>query len=306
MPDYRVPRVQIVPQPDEQVSFQVNGSEKLRWHFGRRHPRPFFFPVIGPSGRSLTRMGHPAAANHDHHRSFWWGHRSINNVNYWEERGGTQQIRQESWVHYQDGQDEAGMVVRLGWFDDHNVRQLQQELIAVYRPLENGEAWLELQTLFTPRAERQPLIQTNFGFLGMRMAASISAHYGGGLLSNSEGREGEQNIFGRQATWMDYSGPIIGDDWEGITWFDHPSNPNHPTSWHVRNDGWMSAAFCLRNGYTVVRNQPLRLRYGYHIHRGRVNRQRAETQRRTFSQSATWEVIRAESPWRVRLQRSGE
>jgi hypothetical protein len=32
---YAVPRVQIVPQPDDQVSFQVDGQERLRWHFAR-------------------------------------------------------------------------------------------------------------------------------------------------------------------------------------------------------------------------------------------------------------------------------
>ena len=74
-------------------------------------------------------------------------------VNFWEERGGSQHIRQESWIHYQDGMDEAGMVVRLGWWDAHKVRLLQQELIAVYRPLPGGEGWLELQTTFTPILE---------------------------------------------------------------------------------------------------------------------------------------------------------
>ena len=30
---FSVPRVQVVPQPDEQLSFQVEGSERLRWQF---------------------------------------------------------------------------------------------------------------------------------------------------------------------------------------------------------------------------------------------------------------------------------
>ena len=87
---YRVPRVQIVPQPDDQVSFTVEGVEKLRWHFSPRFPRPFFYPLIGPSGRSLTRTGHPAAPDHDHHRSLWWAHNNVGGVNFWEERGGNQ------------------------------------------------------------------------------------------------------------------------------------------------------------------------------------------------------------------------
>ena len=55
-----VPRLQVVPQPYGQASFQREGVEITRYHFGDGLERPFLFPVIGPSGRSLTRMGHRA------------------------------------------------------------------------------------------------------------------------------------------------------------------------------------------------------------------------------------------------------
>ncbi|MCS6851848.1 MAG: PmoA family protein, partial [Gemmataceae bacterium] len=306
--NYQVPHVQIVPLADDQVSFQVGGQERLRWHAAPRYPRPFFFPWIGPSGRSVLRLGHPAAPDHGHHRALWWGHRDIGGVNFWEERGGSQQIRQETWVHYQDGHDEAGMVVRLGWFDSHKVRLLEQELIAVFRPLEKGESWLELQTTFTPATEQLPIGKTNFGFLGLRVAASISAQYGGGRLTSSEGGVGEQALFARPARWMDYSGPMVADAsrgmlWEGITWFDHPANPRHPPPWHVRDDGWMSAAFCLNEGYTFTAKAALTLRYGLHLHAGPLDRDQAEQRRRAFAASAGWEVVASERPWRVRLRR---
>src|SRR5262249_23276874 len=166
--DLETPRVQIVPQADEQVSFQVDGQERLRWHHGPRSPRPFFFPFVGPSGRSVTRMGHPAAPDHDHHRSFWWGHHDVAGVGFWAERRGPQQTGQDNGVHSEDGDDEAGIVARLGWYDSHNVRLLQQELIAVLRPLPDKESWLELQTTFSTALEQLPLGKTNFGFLGMR------------------------------------------------------------------------------------------------------------------------------------------
>ena len=303
---YQVPRVQIVPQADDQVSFQVEGQERLRGQAAPRFPRPCLFPLIGPSGRSLTRMGHPAAPDHGHHRSLWWGHQSIGGVNFWEERGGTQQIRQEDWVHYQDGADEAGSVVKIGWFDQHKVKLMQQELIAVYRPLPKGEGWLELQTTFASPVESLPIGKTNFGFLGCRMAASISAHYGGGHLTSSEGAKGEKENFAKPAKWMDYSGPMVGESWEGVTWFDHPTNPRYPTSWHVRDDGWMSAAFCLQDGWMLEKAKPLRLRYGFHVHAGPVEAKRAEERRQAFAESPAWEVAPAERPWRVALRRAGK
>jgi Family of unknown function (DUF6807) len=301
---YRVPRVQIVPQPDDQLSFQVEGQERLRWHFSPRYPRPFFYPLIGPSGRSLTRMGHPAAPDHDHHRSLWWAHQSIAGVNFWEERGGSQQIRQEGWIHYQDGGDYAGIVVRLGWIDAHKVRLVQQEMIAVYQPMANNEAWLELQTTFTPVMEKLALARTNFGLIGLRVAASLSAQYGGGRLTNSDGAAGEKANFARPARWMDYSGPIVGETVEGVTWFDHPSNPRYPTSWHVRDDGWMSAAFCLREAYDLQRAHPLRLRYGFHVHARAVEPKIAETRHKDFASFTAWEVAPAARPWRAVLRRA--
>jgi hypothetical protein len=49
-----VPRMQAVPMPYHQASFQRDGVELARYHFGPALHRPFLFPVIGPSGRSLT------------------------------------------------------------------------------------------------------------------------------------------------------------------------------------------------------------------------------------------------------------
>ncbi|MEZ5432290.1 MAG: DUF6807 family protein [Verrucomicrobiales bacterium] len=49
---------------------------------GRLH-----FPLTGPSGEPLTRMGHPGAENHDHHRSVWFAHNKLNGLDFWSEQG---------------------------------------------------------------------------------------------------------------------------------------------------------------------------------------------------------------------------
>ena len=51
---------------------------------------------------------------------------------------------------------------------------------------------------------------------------------------------GEAETWGKRAPWCDYSGPI-GVDWYGICFMDHPNNPRHPTYWHVRDYGLMTA-----------------------------------------------------------------
>src|SRR6476469_7982909 len=83
-----VPRVQAVPQAYDQISFQVDGSEIARYHFGKELRRPFVFPLIGPSGRSLTRMGHPHDPDsHSHHNSVWVSHESVNGISFWGDHG---------------------------------------------------------------------------------------------------------------------------------------------------------------------------------------------------------------------------
>jgi hypothetical protein len=297
-------RVSIVPLTDDRIAFQHDGVEKAVWNFARRYPRPHLFPLIGPSGRSVTRMGHPGDHTHDHHRSIWFAHRDIAGVNFWEDRpANTQQVRQENWVHYQDGEAEALAAVRLGWFDAHAVKLMQQDLLIVWRPLPAGESELELQSVFTTALDPLPIGKTNFGFLAVRVAREISAIYGGGRLTSSEAAAGEKAIFGKPAKWMDYSGPTTADKWEGITYFDHPANPHQPTSWHVRDDGWMCASACMNDGFALRKGESITLRYLLHIHAGEPNAARANARHKAWSETPEYVAVTDMKPYKTGFRR---
>ena len=184
------------------------------------------------------------------------------------------------------------MAVSLGWFVGER-EVMEQTLIAIARPLEGGEHTLELQSAFRAVKEPVQLGKTNFGFLAVRVAKSLSVFFGGGKLTDSEGRVGEPDIFGKQAMWMDYSGPVAEGVTEGITFFDHPSNPHSPTHWHVRSDGWMGAAFCLADGMTIAPEAPLKLRYLLHAHRGEVDAKRAAKVLADFKNFPQLEVVKS-------------
>jgi hypothetical protein len=100
------------------------------------------------------------------------------------------------------------------------------------------------------------------------MTKTIGVHDGGGAIRNSEGAVNEPQVHEKPARWVDYSGPITPTACEGITLFDHPKNPTHPTVFHVRDDGWMGAALNFAAAQTIEPNQPLHLRYGLWIHAG--------------------------------------
>ncbi|QEF97243.1 hypothetical protein Mal15_12820 [Stieleria maiorica] len=291
---YQPPRCEIVPLADHEVSLRIDGHEKLRWHYGDQYPRPFFYPFNGPSGETLTRMGHPGAQNHDHHRSVWFAHHKVDGINFWGDGTGTR-IRQTHWYRYRDGDDEAVMATHLVWIDQEGVERMQQDVVVALLPIEGeqhaGEHAIEFQLTFRPGEGRQKvtLEQTNFGVLAVRVAASISAYFGGGRLTNDAGLQGEPKLHEQRSRWMDYSGPIAvpGSQGrtiveEGITYFDHPNNPGYPTHWHVRQDGWMGAAPGMKTAIDVSDESPLVLRYLLYAHSGPAELERAEQVQEAF------------------------
>ena len=89
------------------------------------------------------------------------------------------------------------------------------------------------------------------------------------------------------------SGEQPGGHREGITYFDHPSNPGHPTAWHVREDGWMGASACFAGPRTTSQQEPLTLRYLLHAHRGLIDSDRANAAFRAFAKRPGFELVKA-------------
>lgn len=63
---------------------------------------------------------------------------------------------------------------------------------------------------------------------------------GHGTIVNSRGDRNEA-AWGKRAEWADYFGPDPAGKTVGIAMFDHPTNPRHPTWWHVRDYGLFAA-----------------------------------------------------------------
>ncbi|MBM3997362.1 MAG: hypothetical protein FJ303_24915 [Planctomycetes bacterium] len=272
-----VPRVQAVPQPYDQVSFQQGGIEIARFHFGSTLKRPFVFPVIGPSGLPLTRMGHPQdPVGHSHHNSVWIAHNDVNGVSFWADRGkNTGTIVHQRIEKLTDGDTEASVTSLNHWIDDATKKVLLVERRkTTVSPLPPGEGpgvrgeWLLLLDLQLESKEAVTLGKTPFGIVAVRMAKSIGVNDGGGTIRNSGGAVNEKEVFWKPAKWVDYSGAIKDKTVEGITLFDHPSNPNHPSVFHVRNDGWMGSSLTFAEPRKIEPGKSLRLRYGVYVHAG--------------------------------------
>jgi len=261
-----VPRMQVVPMPYHQASFQRDGVELTRYHFGPDLHRPFLFPVTGPSGRSLTRMGHPHdPESHSHHNSVWISHFDVAGTDFWGDRG-KGKIRHKRIVEFEDSDEQAYLIAENEWVTNEGKVLLFETRRVAVLPLPDSEWLLTIDMEFKAKDLAVTLGKTPFGMIGVRMAKTIGVSDGGGRILNSEGAVNEKEVFWKRAKWVDYAGAITNEKMEGITLFDHPDNPNFPSYFHVRNDGWMGASLTFDGPREIQLDKPLHLRYGLYIH----------------------------------------
>ena len=123
------------------------------------------------------------------------------------------------------------------------------------------------------------------------MAKNLAGDFGG-QITNNEGKVGEPAVFAKPARWMDYSGPGTKGS-EGITYFDHSSNPGHPVCWHVREDGWMGASVCLNGPVVTSKKEPLVLRYLLFAHAGSLNIDKSDAIAKEFNARAQLRVAKS-------------
>jgi hypothetical protein len=116
--------------------------------------------------------------------------------------------------------------------------------ITVHR--QDGAPLLDWETQVLAKEGELTFGDTKEGTMAIRLNETMrlkpnkeNAGKPGGHIVTSEGvRDGE--TWGRQARWVDYHGPVEGKI-VGVAILDHPSNPRHPTWWHVRDYGLFAA-----------------------------------------------------------------
>jgi hypothetical protein len=282
-----VPHIQVIPMPYHQASFQRDGDEITRYHFGPNLHRPFLFPVVGPSGRSLTRMGHPHdPESHSHHNSVWISHNDVNGTSFWSD-GGKGKIRHKRIIEFEDADEHASLVAENEWINsDGKVLLLETRSVTLF-PLSKSEWLLTIDMEFKANNGTVTLGKTPFGMIGVRMAKTIGVNDGGGKIRNSAGAVNEKDVFWKKARWVDYSGAITNKKIEGITLFDHPDNPNFPSHFHVRNDGWMGASLTFEGPREIRPDEPLKLRYGLYVHSDMKPSEAIDTQWKKFTKIPT-------------------
>ncbi|MBM3500481.1 MAG: hypothetical protein FJX74_17625 [Armatimonadetes bacterium] len=266
------PVVQAIPLQSEAIAFRVNGVEVARYNAGWDMFRPYLFPVLGPDGRELTRMGHPHdPITHRHHYSVWVAHHDVDGIDFWSDAPNAGRQVHRNILALEDGPRSAAAKVGIDWIAPNGRRALAEERTYRVTDLPDLERLIDIHLQLTPTEETVTFGPTPFGLLAVRVAKTMCVADGGGQILNSAGALGEAAIFWRRAAWCDYSGPVAPGLWNGIAFFAHPSNRDHPPEWHVRSDGWMGACLSREAERVVEVGETLQARYGLYVHRGTPN-----------------------------------
>lgn len=254
----------------------------------RSGTKPILWPIIGPTGKPMTRswpMGKKwphERDDHIHQRSFWFSHGDVNGVNFWEEQPETQGdkatkqaiVKHREFVKVESGK-QAVIVTRNDWLDLDGKKVCEDERTLTFGADGRGR-WIDFDIVIKATGRQVTFGDTKEGCFGIRMAATMKPDAKlGGKLVNSKGQTGKA-AWGKQAAWVDYSGPVEGQTL-GIAMFNHPSSFRFPTHWHARSYGLCSAnpfgLSCFEgkgaNGaYTIPAGQSITLRYRVLLHKG--------------------------------------
>jgi hypothetical protein len=254
----------------DRIDVSINGNLFTQYIFSDDEKYPFFFPVNGPSGFSVTSMRNSL---YPHHSSLFFGCDRVNGGNYWQEgldRGRIETLRAEI---RESGKDRVIIGNECIWTRPGAEAPIRDvRTITITAPSEQVyriDFDIRLDMLTDVKIEK-----TNHSFFSVRIAPDLSVT-GGGKMVNAEGNQGEQGdngTFGKKSPWMDCFGTRNGKT-EGMAIFQHPSNPWYPSPWFTRDYGFFSPTPMYwpvdeTAGTNLKKGDSLRLRYRVLVHGG--------------------------------------
>ncbi len=277
-------RMRAVDNPDRsQVVFLDKGRLFSAYHYGEQWARPFLYPMLGPGNAPLTRawpMANDedgASEDHPHHKSVWVGYGECGREDHWSEEPGHGTQRHETFLALESGEVYARVCARISWRTASGREQFREIRDMRFYAMPGGQRLADFQVTFeSHRASVRFGDTKEGGLISFRVSPSMEVQHGG-RIENAFGGVNEEETWGKPAPWCDYSGESAGRR-VGLAVFDHPSNPRHPTQWHVRNYGLMTAnCFAwshyapeagIRGDMMLLRGRQYPWRYRFYCHKG--------------------------------------
>jgi hypothetical protein len=127
------PGVQLQELPDGQLSVTIVGQHITTYYFGSDVVKPYFHPLIGPTGKSVTR-GYPMiqdvpgeTKDHPHHRGFYVAHGDVNGADHWSEGPNHATMRHAGFSRLVSGPVYGSFDETVEWLDRGGERAIVTE-----------------------------------------------------------------------------------------------------------------------------------------------------------------------------------
>jgi hypothetical protein len=273
------------------VAIKIDGKPFTEYLTKAGHS-PALWPVIGPTGKPVTRS-YPFTAStkdgtndHPHHQSFWFTHDKVNGINFWaanknDEKGDSgAHIAHREFVDVSSKGATARIVTKNDWMNgDKRVCEDQRTFIFGKGPADSR--WIDFTIIIKATDGDVTFGDTKEGSFAVRVADSmrVEAKQGGHIV-NSKGKENAA-AWGMPAGWVDYTGPVDGET-VGIAIMSHPKSFHPLPRWHVRTYGLFAAnpfgqkdfpepEAAKQGEFTLKKGDSITLRYRVLLHNGKTD-----------------------------------
>ena len=294
------------------IEFKAGSTVVAKYVTAQSAAKPYLYPVLAPNGVPVTR-GWPmepapemGTKDHVHQKSVWFCHGDVipegvdlkvktterggKGVDFWSEAKDESGPRHGKIVVTKVGEpkqvakNHASVETHNEWRTPDGVKIMDEVRTIHFIDMKEGRLFGFDITL---KATACPITfgDTKEGSFGIRVRDELRMEKkkglipGEGVMTNSEGKSGEKDIWGYPAEWVDYSGKIDGKE-VGVAVFSAPSNPT--PSWHARGYGLVGAnpfgrersGFPSQKGKTdllkIEKGGEMKLKYGVYAHTGDV------------------------------------
>jgi sugar phosphate isomerase/epimerase len=277
-----------ITEQDKKVTVEIDG--KLFTEYCMKDViRPYFYPVIGPTGAPVIRHwpiadgGPDEDRDHPHHKSLWYTHGDVNGVDFWSDGKGT--IVHDKFLEITSGPKVGVIKSQNNWIaPDGKLVCTDTRTHRFYNRPEG--TMMDFEVTIRASNGQVTMGDTKEGSMAIRLTPTMQlaptkamqarGEAAKGHIINSEGQT-DDATWGKRATWCDYYGPV-NDEVVGIAIFDHPENPRHPTWWHVREYGLFAVnPFGIHDfekkpagagNFVIPAGQSATFKYRFYFHKG--------------------------------------
>jgi hypothetical protein len=249
------------------IDVYIDGRFFTSYTFSKDEKYPFFYPVNGPSGASVTSMRN---SNYPHHSSLFFGADYVNEGNYWQEGLEEGQIISVKTDILESGRDRVVIADECLWVRPGAESPLKDTRKITITSPDDDIYMIKFEISLLPLQD-VTIERNNHSLFSGRMDPDLAV-INGGTMVNADGDEGEGGTFGKVSDWISYYGER-GNDVEGMTIMQHPDNDWPQAPWFTRDYGFFSPTPIYwpedeEAGTFMRKGEAVDLKYGVIVHAG--------------------------------------